>query len=150
MTYTIPGTPDPDFQLVTLEQAQAIAKNIGNIGGGVTQIYLNPYDGPYSSPVDGAAGLYEFTFAAGPTNFNAGLIWADMRGSAYSWPAMLALNLNNQLPASQAVPIPPTLVPGPSPTPQAPPAAAGYPGPGYVMTLFGWEKIPTPAPTPAT
>lgn len=145
MGVLIPGIPDQDDQLVTIDQANAIAATIGSLGGGVKSIYLNPYSGPYESPVSGAAALYEFTFASGPTNLSAGLIWADMRSSPYTWPAMLALGLNSQLIASNLTPVAipsPIVLPGPSTAPQAPPANPGNPGPGWVQTPFGWSKKP--------
>lgn len=142
-TVAVFGVPNANAQLVTPDEAKQIAAAIGDLGGGVTQIYIPPYVGPELQPGEGDAQMFEFTFATGATGYNAGLIWRMMINAPFTWPAQIAIALNYRLSPDQAIKIPPPIA-GPSTQPQAQPVAAAPLPPGFVMTLFGPERIPTP------
>jgi hypothetical protein len=113
-------------QYVTLAQAQAIAAQLADIGGGVlpynpaTEIELNPPGqdtdpnksgiyipayvcGPYPTPCGpGDAKFYHFRFQNGAEGFNAGLIAGTMAFSPSRWPVMLSLEVNAEGAAAAA------------------------------------------------
>lgn len=103
-------------QYVTLDEAKKIAKQIGEIGGGVlpynpetvdeyaaplqdddpnrSGIYIPSYiGGPFATPSNGDAKFFHFRFVNGAEGFNAGLIKATMAYSPTRWPLMLALEV---------------------------------------------------------
>lgn len=99
-------------QFVTLTEAKAIAKTLGDIGGGVlpyradvaaeamppnveeidesSGIYVPMYSGPFATPQDGEREFYHFRFHNGADGFNAGLIKRTMEYSPTRWPLMIA------------------------------------------------------------
>jgi hypothetical protein len=104
-------------QFVTLEQAQAVAAQLTNIGGGVlpynpnTVMEINPpgqdndpkrsgiyipvyLTGPFATPQNGDQKFYFLRFANGAEGFNAGLILGEMTLFPTRWPLMLALEVN--------------------------------------------------------
>jgi hypothetical protein len=102
-------------QFVTLDDAKAIAKQLGDVGGGVlpynpntveetvepdrgdnqaSGIYIPTYVGPFSTPADGAARFYHLRFRNGADGFNAGLIKITMTIFPTRWPLMLASEVN--------------------------------------------------------
>ena len=80
-------------QLATLPEAQDIARDLVNIGGGVVDIYIPEYLGPYRPPEIGDAKFYHFKFANGADGFNAGLIRTMRRMFPTSWPSNVALEV---------------------------------------------------------
>lgn len=134
----IPGSPDPNNpELVTLDQAKSIAAILGSLGGGVATIFIPPYS-LSAPPSDGDYLFYHFSFVNGASGFNAGLIWKDMLSFPYTYPAMVATSINDQVPPANAIPIPPTLnVTLPTTVPPAPTVWPAKLPPGWVMTPFG-------------
>lgn len=105
-------------QLVTLEQAKAIAQRIGaEIGGGVlpfkadavienglqpevedidrtSGIYIPAYTtGPFPTPNESERQFYHFRFRNGADGINAGLVFEMMAYSPLRWPTQLALEV---------------------------------------------------------
>ncbi len=76
-------------QLATREEADQIAKALGSIGGGVVEIYIPEYGGPYVVPEDGPRKFYHFRFQNGAEGFNVGLIRSFMQYSPMRWPMMI-------------------------------------------------------------
>ena len=102
-------------QFVTLEDAKAIAAQLGDIGGGVLPYNANteletapPFqdDDPTRSgiyipvycqvatPQQGDHKFYHFRFRNGAEGFNAGLIKAEMQIFPTRWPMMVATEVN--------------------------------------------------------
>jgi N4-gp56 family major capsid protein len=77
-------------QLATIDEAKAIAAKLSFMGGGVKDIYVPEYMGPYSAPENGAAKFFHFKFANGADGFNVGLIRVTMQMFPTRWPAMLS------------------------------------------------------------
>lgn len=75
-------------QFATLAEAQAIAKAIGPIGGGVRELYEMRYTaGPYPTPAvaDPAAKFFFFRFWNDADGYNVGLIRTLMQTYPASW-----------------------------------------------------------------
>jgi hypothetical protein len=92
-------------QFVTLEEAKRLAKELGNIGGGVlpfnefdseiSGIYIPEYiGGPFGTPEQGEKKFYHFRFRNGANGFNAGLVKRTMEYAPTRWPAMIATEVN--------------------------------------------------------
>ena len=82
-------------QLATIEEARAIAQQLGALGGGVKDIYIPEYIGPFVLPDTGATKFYHFRFACGAEGYNVGLIRTLMRGYPSSWLNMLGTEIAN-------------------------------------------------------
>lgn len=91
-------------QYTTLDEAKKLAKEIGEIGGGVRRyiqddndnsgIYIPEYvGGPFQTPSDGDRKFFHFRFENGADGFNGGLIKATMAYFPTRWPLMLALEV---------------------------------------------------------
>ncbi len=81
-------------QLATMEEAKDIAAKLSAIGGGVAEIYIPDYLGPYAPPEDGAAKFYHFKFRNGADGFNVGLVRTVMLYFPSRWPLMIATEVN--------------------------------------------------------
>jgi hypothetical protein len=91
-------------QFVTLEEAKRLAKELGNIGGGVlpyneydselSGIYVPEYIGPFATPEQGEKKFFHFRFRNGASGFNAGLVKRTMEYSPTRWPVMIATEVN--------------------------------------------------------
>ena len=102
-------------QFTTLQEAQQIARELGNIGGGVrpynaetaleqrtpdadddqaSGIYIPLYAGPFSTPHDGDAQFFHLRFRNGAEGFNAGLVKRTMEFAPTRWPSMIAAEVN--------------------------------------------------------
>lgn len=77
-------------QLATLDEAKAIAAKLANIGGGIKDIYIPEYTGPFATPQIGDSKFYHFRFYNGAEGFNAGLVRSFMNAYPTSWPNMIA------------------------------------------------------------
>ena len=77
-------------QLATFEEAVAIKHKLGSMGGGVVNIYVPAYSGPFSAHKD----FLHFDFANGATGLNVGLIRETIRRNPYTWPSMMAADIN--------------------------------------------------------
>jgi hypothetical protein len=103
-------------QFVTLEEAKRLAKELGNIGGGVlpyrpeaeieqpavwgeedpaqqSGIYIPDY-GYFATPSQGDKKFYHFRFRNGANGFNAGLVKRTMEYAPTRWPIMIATEVN--------------------------------------------------------
>lgn len=87
-------------QFTTLEEAQNIAKMLGNIGNGVlpytpdnpqkSGIYIEEYPfGTFPTPQDGERKFYHFRFTNGAHGINAGLVLREMQIFPTRWPLMV-------------------------------------------------------------
>lgn len=85
-------------QLATIEEAKSIATRLGSIGGGVADIYIPEYTGPYSAPENGSAKFYHFRFKNGADGFNVGLIRTTMQYNPSRWPLMISTEVNATAP----------------------------------------------------
>jgi hypothetical protein len=90
-------------QFLTLAEAKKVAKDIGDIGGGVlpcsddpetSGIYIPEYNGPFATPQDGDRKFYHLRFRNGAEGFNAGLVKRTMEYAPTRWPLMLATEVN--------------------------------------------------------
>jgi hypothetical protein len=80
-------------QFATYEEAQSIASQLGPIGGGVKDIYIPEYLGPFSTPEMGERKFFHFRFQNGAEGFNVGLVRTTIRQFANSWPSMIGLEV---------------------------------------------------------
>jgi hypothetical protein len=85
-------------QLATLDEAKAIAAKLGSIGGGVADIYIPEYFGPFAAPEQGDRKFYHFKFKNGADGFNVGLIRTTMQYSPSRWLMMIATEVNTAIP----------------------------------------------------
>lgn len=83
-------------QLATMEEAKAIALKLSSLGGGVKDIYIPPFLGPYSAPENGDAKFYCFRFANGAEGFSVGLIRSLMTAFPMSWLNMVGTEVSRQ------------------------------------------------------
>lgn len=81
-------------QLTTLEEARAIARDLAAMGGGVIDVYIPEYLGPYRPPEIADAKFYHFKFANGAEGFNAGLIREMRKMFRTSWPSIVAMEVD--------------------------------------------------------
>lgn len=92
-------------QFTTLDEAKAIVKQLGCIGGGVppydpidferSGIYIPEYTvGPFQTPQDGDRKFYHIRFSNGVDGFNAGLIKGTMAIFPTRWPAMISTEVD--------------------------------------------------------
>lgn len=81
-------------QLSTIDEAKAIAAKLGGIGGGVSDIYIPEFVGPYATPGNGDAKFYHLRFHNGAEGFNAGLIRTTMQFFPSRWPLMISTEVN--------------------------------------------------------
>jgi hypothetical protein len=81
-------------QLATIEEAKSIATRLGSIGGGIADIYIPEYMGPYSAPENGTAKFYHFRFRNGADGFNVGLVRTTMQYFPSRWPIMISTEVN--------------------------------------------------------
>lgn len=81
-------------QLTTLEEAREIARDLGSMGGGVIDVYIPEYLGPYRPPEIGESRFYHFKFANGADGFNAGLVREMRKYFPTSWPSIVTLEVN--------------------------------------------------------
>lgn len=81
-------------QLATLDEAKAIAAKLSGIGGGVADVYIPQYYGPFATPENGTAKFYHFRFHNGADGFNAGLVRTTMQYFPTRWPLMIATEVN--------------------------------------------------------
>lgn len=102
-------------QFVTLEDAKAIAAQLGDMGGGVlpynadteletapplqntdphrSGIYIPQY-AQFATPQQGDQKFYHLRFRNGAEGFNAGLVKATMTIFPTRWPIMIATEVN--------------------------------------------------------
>ena len=90
-------------QLSTIEEAKALAAQLGSTGGGVRDIYIPEYDGPYMAPEIGTSKFYHFRFANGAEGFNAGLIRTLIKQCPTSWLNMVSTEIGYQVKFMQQV-----------------------------------------------
>jgi len=83
-------------QLATMDEAKAIVKQLGELGGGVREIYIPEYGGPYSVPEMGNSKFYHLRFKDGAEGFNVGLIRTLKRQCPTTWLNMLTTEVINQ------------------------------------------------------
>lgn len=83
-------------QLATMEQAQAISKQLSGVGGGVKDIYIPEYGGPYVVPELGNSKFYHLRFKDGAEGFNVGLIRTLMHQCPTTWLNMITTEVVNQ------------------------------------------------------
>lgn len=83
-------------QLATIEEAKAIALQLGPAGNGVKDIYIPEYGGPYTVPENGNSKFYHFRFNNGADGFNAGLIRTLMRQCPTTWLNMVTTEIGYQ------------------------------------------------------
>lgn len=76
-------------QFATMDEAKSIAKQLGTMGGGVRDIYVPDYFGPFSAPDMGPAKFLHYRFANGADGFNVGLIRTTMNLFPWCWPQMI-------------------------------------------------------------
>mgnify|MGYP000662176818 CR=1 FL=1 len=138
-------------QLTSIEEAKMLASRVGTLGGGVVDIYIPEYAGPFTAPKEGELRFYHFKFGSGVSGFNAGLIRETMRLFPSRWPLMLATELDAAARTQSNV----TSVSNPYPNP--PPQSTdlnkpvdeivGPPDPGFVGAHFSAQPgaIPYPA-----
>lgn len=107
-------------QLSTYVEAAQIAKQLGSIGGGVTETYIPEYEGPFVPPSDGINQFLHFKFANGADGFNVGLIRAFMQYSPFRWPMMI----NSEVEAARKVPV--SIIPVGSPAGTLPVVTPAY------------------------
>lgn len=91
-------------QLSTMEEAKKIAALLGTIGGGVADIYIPEYLGPFSAPENGEAKFYHFKFRNGADGFNVGLVRSTMTFFPSRWPVMISTEVNASVPYVPAGP----------------------------------------------
>lgn len=84
-------------QLTTMDEAKAIAAQLGTLGGGVKDIYIPDYEGPFSAPSNGASMFYHFRFNDGAEGFNVGLIRTLMKSFPTTWMNMIATEIGYQV-----------------------------------------------------
>ena len=99
-------------QFATLAEAQAIAKKLGTVGGGVkpynaddndaSGIYIPSYFGPFPAPSIGDAKFYHFRFENGAEGFNVGLIRTFMQVFPATWILMIMPQINSAAAQTQA------------------------------------------------
>lgn len=88
-------------QYTTLDEAKAVVKQLGSIGGGVppydaensdaSGIYVPEYTvGPFQTPQDGDRKFFHIRFRNGVDGFNAGLIRSTMAIFPTRWPLMIS------------------------------------------------------------
>lgn len=83
-------------QLTTMDEAKTIASELWFAGGGVKDIYIPEYLGPYSSPENGLAKFYHFRFHNGAEGFNAGLIREFRKMFKFTWPQIIMDEVNRE------------------------------------------------------
>jgi hypothetical protein len=81
-------------ELTTIEEAKALAAKLGSIGGGVAEIYVPEYLGPFATPQNGDSKFHHFKFHNGAGGFNAGLIRNLMLCFPSRWLLMIATEVN--------------------------------------------------------
>ena len=84
-------------QLSTMDEAKAIALQLGSAGNGVKDIYIPEYDGPWSVPDMGNAKFYHFRFSNGAEGFNAGLVRTLMKQCPTTWLNMVSTEISHQV-----------------------------------------------------
>ena len=77
-----------------MDEGKAIAAKLGTIGGGVVDIYVPEYLGPYAAPKNGDAMFYHFKFKNGADGFNVGLVRTTMMYFPSRWPLMITTEVN--------------------------------------------------------
>lgn len=77
-------------QLATKEESLKIVAMLGNIGGGVKELYIPQFQGPYSAPEFGDSKFYHVDFYNGSTGHNIGLIRTTMEFFPTRWVLMVA------------------------------------------------------------
>ncbi|HEY3740005.1 MAG TPA: hypothetical protein VGL53_09180 [Bryobacteraceae bacterium] len=85
-------------QLSTMDEAKAIAAQLGTLGGGVKDIYIPDYEGPFNAPSNGNSMFYHFRFNDGAEGFNVGLIRTLMKSFPTTWMNMIATEIGYQVP----------------------------------------------------
>lgn len=84
-------------QFITFEDAVKVKGQLGHIGGGVTDIYVPKYGGPFQSGEIGDAKFLHFDFANGAKGLNVGLIALTIRNNPYTWPNMISLDVSQAI-----------------------------------------------------
>jgi hypothetical protein len=84
-------------QLATMDEAKAIAAQLGTLGNGVKDIYIPDYEGPFSPPSSGTSMFYHFRFNDGAEGFNVGLIRTLMKSFPTTWMNMIATEISYQV-----------------------------------------------------
>jgi len=80
-------------QLSTLDEAKAVALQLGSAGNGVKDIYIPEYEGPWAPPELGSSKFYHFRFNNGAEGFNVGLIRTLMKQCPTSWLNMVSTEI---------------------------------------------------------
>jgi hypothetical protein len=88
-------------QLATMEEAQAIVRQLGSAGNGVREVYIPEYGGPYSVPEMGNSKFYHLRFNNGAEGFNVGLIRTLIKQCPTTWLNMVTTEISNQFRAMQ-------------------------------------------------
>ncbi len=88
-------------QLATMDEAKGISTLLGSAGGGVRDIYIPEYDGPWAAPEMGSSKFYHFRFSNGAEGFNVGLIRTLMKQCPTSWLNMVITEIGYQVKAMQ-------------------------------------------------
>jgi len=135
-------------QLTTMEEAKETALRLATIGGGVADIYIPEYFGPYTAPEDDLSKFYHFRFRNGADGHNVGLVRMTMQNFPTSWPNMIALEVNATSSLFSNNP-PPDAQPAPPPPPPAPDTSMPKAGPNATQGLFGPSVKPSAKPKKA-
>lgn len=88
-------------QLATMTEAESFKLQLGSIGGGVKDIYIPEYDGPWAPPSIGESKFYHFRFAVGAEGFNVGLIRTLKKQCPVTWLNMIATEIGYQVKFAQ-------------------------------------------------
>ena len=89
-------------QFATMDEAKAIAHQLGGAGNGVKEIYIPEYEGPWAVPEIGNSKFYHIRFNNGAEGFNVGLIRTLMKQCPTSWLNMVGTEVVNQIRMWQA------------------------------------------------
>ena len=89
-------------QLATMEEAKAIAQQLNTTGGGVKEVYIPEYLGPYAVPESGNSKFFHYRFANGAEGVNVGLVRTLMKQCPTTWLNMIGIEVVNQIKMWQA------------------------------------------------
>lgn len=83
-------------QLSTLTEALELKNILGNIGKGVSEIYVPQYGGPFAPPQDLSTGrkFYHFRFNNGADGINVGLVRETLEKDPNTGLQRIALDVN--------------------------------------------------------